>query len=92
MHDHTDPNATLLEFPCRFPVKVFGINDGDFQHTVHELIKPHVPDLTTADISHNTSSSGKYMSVTVTIIARDKAQIDAIYADLTDSDAVAMAL
>jgi len=83
---------TLLEFPCRFPVKAFGERGGDFEQTVYELVKPHVPELSPNDLSQRTSRTGRYVSVTVRVIARDKAQLDAIYADLTASDAVLMAL
>lgn len=83
---------TLLEFPCRFPVKVFGAADGDFETVVFELVKPHVPELERGDLSRNRSSGGRYVAVTVEIIARGQDQLDAIYADLTDSADVLMAL
>lgn len=83
---------TLLEFPCRFPLKVFGAADGDFEAVVFELVKPHVPELERDDLSRNLSSAGRYVSVTVEIIARSKGQLDAIYTDLTASDDVLMAL
>lgn len=83
---------TLLEFPCRFPLKVFGAADGDFETVVFELVKPHVPELERGDLSRNRSAAGRYVAVTVEIIARSKSQLDAIYADLTDSDKVLMTL
>lgn len=85
-------DETLLEFPCRFPIKAVGARDGEFEQRIRELIKPHVPELSTADMSRNTSRAGNYLAVTVTIRARSKAQIDAIYADLSASDWVLMAL
>lgn len=83
---------TLLEFPCRFPIKAFGEDSEGFEATVYELVKPHVPDLQPDDLSRNLSRGGRYVAVTVEIVARSKGQIDAIYADLTASDAVLMAL
>lgn len=85
-------NDTLLEFPCRFSVKAFGEKDSDFEQTVFELIKPHAPDLEAGDLTHKQSSSGRYLSVTAHITARSKAQLDAIYRDLSNHDAVVMAL
>lgn len=87
-----DERETLLEFPCRFPIKAFGKHDTAFEQTVYDLIKPHVPDLSTDDISWRTSSGGRYIAVTVQIIARSQSQLDAIYHELTDCDAVLMAL
>jgi putative lipoic acid-binding regulatory protein len=43
-------------------------------------------------VTTNSSSSGKYLSVTVTIEARSKAQLDRIYQDLTDCEQVLVAL
>lgn len=83
---------TLFEFPCRFPVKAFGEDSADFERTVFELVKTHVPELTEDDLSRNTSRRGRYVAVTVEVIARSRQQLDAIYSDLTASEAVLMAL
>lgn len=87
-----DKDETLLEFPCQFPIKVFGKQEGDFEQRVYELIKVHVPELQRAHLSRRDSSGGKYLAVTAHIQAHSQAQLDAIYYDLTDSDAVLMAL
>lgn len=83
---------TLLEFPCRFPVKAFGEDNDEFETLVYELVKAHAPDVEPADLSRNLSRGGRYRAVTVEIIARSKDQLDAIYADLTDHEAVLIAL
>lgn len=84
--------TTLLEFPCRFPVKAFGEKDNDFQDIVFELIKAHVPELEPGDLSHRLSSNARYIAVTAHITARSQAQLDAIYHDLSAHSAVLMAL
>jgi len=86
------PDTTLLEFPVRFSLKTFGTKDSDFENTVFELVKPHVPELERDDLRRKLSSGGRYVSITVTFIARSKPQLDAIYQDLTDHDAVIMSL
>lgn len=83
---------TLLEFPCQFPVKAFGNKGGDFENIVFDLIKAHVPELKRSDLTRKHSSSGRYISVTAHITVHSKAQLDAIYTDLSDHDAVIMAL
>lgn len=83
---------TLLEFPCRFPIKAFGNDADDFESLVYELVKAHAPEVTPDDVSRNTSRAGNYLAVTIEIRARSQDQIDAIYADLSASDAVLMAL
>ena len=51
-----------------------------------------MPELAEGDLSTKESSGGKYLSVTVSIRAESKAQLDAIYQALTDSGAVLMSL
>ncbi|MBL4763396.1 MAG: DUF493 domain-containing protein [Gammaproteobacteria bacterium] len=88
----TDTEETLLEFPCDFPIKAFGKQNDDFDVFVVELVRRHVPDLGEGAVTTNTSTKGKYLCVTVTIHATSKAQIDAIYKELTDDKRVVMAL
>lgn len=89
----TPPKESALEFPCAFPIKTFGSGAApEFEQIVYDLVKPHVPELAPSDISHKQSSSGRYLSVTVDIIARSQTQLDAIYQDLSDSTHVLMSL
>ncbi len=83
---------TLLEFPCQFPIKVMGKNQADFDHSIMDLIKPHVERLDKSQVRVKSSKGGKYLAVTVTIQADSKAQLDAIYQDLSASSLVIMAL
>lgn len=85
-------DTTLMEFPCRFSIKAFGEQDAAFEQTVFDLIRAHVPELEPDDLAQKASTRGRYVSVTVTIIAQSRAQLDAIYQDLTDHDAVVMSL
>jgi len=88
----TESNDTLLEFPCDFAIKAFGKKDSDFEQTVYELVKVHAPEISLDDLSAKQSSGGKYLSVTASIRAQSKPQLDAIYQALTDSDDVLMSL
>ena len=83
---------TLFEFPCQFPIKAIGRDQGDFKALVIELIGRHVDGLDDADITTRPGNKGNYLAVTVTIEATSKAQLDAIYQDLSDHDEVIMAL
>lgn len=87
-----DTRETLLEFPCRFPIKAFGKHSGDFEERVYTLVKAHVPELERSDLTARDSRGGKYLAVTAHITARSQAQLDAIYGDLSDASAVLMAL
>jgi len=72
-----------LQFPCAFPIKVMGVGDPGFQMLVVELVRQHAPDLDEAQVRVRDSRAGRYQSVTVTVNARDRAQLDAIYQDLS---------
>jgi putative lipoic acid-binding regulatory protein len=82
----------LLEFPCDFPVKVFGQGAENFDLTVVEIIRRHAPDLGEGAVSVRPSRGGRYQAVTVTIRATNQAQLDAIYRELGACEAVLMAL
>ena len=72
-----------LQFPCAFPIKVMGVGDPGFQMLVVELVRQHAPDLDETQVRVRDSRAGRYQSVTVTVNARDRAQLDAIYQDLS---------
>ena len=82
----------LLGFPCSFPIKVMGRGGEDFELLVVELVRRHVPDLGEGAVKSRTSRRGNYISVTVTVQARSREQLDAIYRELSACERVIMAL
>ncbi len=83
---------TLLKFPCSFPIKAMGKAEPDFDALVVEIVRRHAPDLHENAVRSRFSKSGRWLSVTITIKASSKAQLDAIYRDLTDHEKIVMAL
>ena len=83
---------TLLEFPCRFPIKIMGANEPDFTRHAMALVSSHVDDLRDDDIESRVSRNGRFLALTISIQARSKAQLDAIYRSLSQSKRVLMAL
>lgn len=79
-------------FPCDFPIKVFGLANDTFEKTVLTIIHKHVPDLAENALRTRASKDGKYLSITVTIHAKNREQVDNIYRELTKSEVVIMAL
>jgi len=79
---------SLIEFPCRFPIKAMGRNEVEFEAHVLQIISPHVHDITAEDISIRPSRNGRFLSVTVTVDARDRAHLDRIYRTLTASEKI----
>jgi len=88
----SDPEQELMTFPCRFPIKAMGRAEPGFDLIVVELIRRHIPNLHEGAVVSRSSKGGKWVSVTVTIQAESKAQLDAIYRDLSAHDKIHMAL
>jgi putative lipoic acid-binding regulatory protein len=87
-----EPSESLLQYPCDISIKVMGNNTADFETLVMELIRPHVPDLDQSRVRVRASRNKRYLSLTVTINATSRAQMDASYQALSDHDQVVMAL
>jgi putative lipoic acid-binding regulatory protein len=83
---------TLLEFPCVFPLKVMGRADGALAEIVLEIVRRHAPDFDGASMETRVSSGGKYLSLTCAINATSRAQLDALYGELSGHPAVKFAL
>ncbi|MEM1412267.1 MAG: DUF493 domain-containing protein [Pseudomonadota bacterium] len=83
---------TLLEFPCAFPIKAMGRNEDDFETLVTTLVFKHAAPVPGEAVRTNASGEGNFVSVTVTVEATSRDQLDRIYQDLTDCDRVLMAL
>jgi putative lipoic acid-binding regulatory protein len=89
---HMTGNDSPLTFPCRFPIKVMGKNLPGFEATVVTLVQRHAHDFDATTIQSRLSKGDRYLSLTLTVHATSKAQLDAIYRDLTACEDVAMVL
>jgi len=87
-----EENPELLQFPCQFPIKAMGRHDDQFAALVTDIVSKHTGPLESHQVHVNGSKTGRFLSVTVTIEAQSKAQLDAIYMDLSGNKAVLMAL
>lgn len=83
---------TLLEFPCAFPIKAMGRNADDFETLVTTIVFKHAAPHAGDAVKVAASGEGNFISVTVTIEATSRDQLDRIYQDLTDCEQVLMAL
>ena len=93
LHDLSlEEGETLLKFPCEFPIKAMGLACDELEIAVIEIINRHVENLAEDALRMRPSKNGKYMAITITITAHSKAQLDAIYMDLTACEHVSVAL
>ena len=87
-----DEPESLLTFPCVFPMKVMGRREDGFAQAVAEVVLKHVPDFHPDTMEMRTSRNGRYLSLTVTINAKSREQLDALYSELSRHPMVMMML
>ena len=83
---------SIIEYPLDFPIKVMGRREPKLVNTIVEVIKRHAPDFDPATVEMRTSKKNNYLSVTCTIRATSREQLDALYRDLCDHPSVVMVL
>ena len=81
-----------LQYPILFPLKVTGLNEPDFEDFVIEIVRRHIPELLEENITSKLSNGNKYLSVSFSFIAESRAQVDALYSELSSHKRVLMIL
>ncbi|MFW5431835.1 MAG: YbeD family protein [Methylophilaceae bacterium] len=81
--DNAEPQETLIEFPCDFPIKVMGETHDDFSAEIIKTIRKLEPKFDARKVELRASSAGKYTSLTCTCYVESKQQLDNIYLALT---------
>jgi len=81
-----------LKYPLLFPLKIIGLDEPDFEDFVIGIVRRHVPELLEENILSRMSAGNKYRSVAVQFIAVSRAQVDALYAELSSHKRVIMIL
>ena len=74
---------SLLAFPCDFPIKVMGQRQDGFAQAVLETVLRHAPDFDAAAMEMRPSTKGNYLSLTCTVRAVSREQLDALYRELS---------
>jgi len=85
-------DETLLEFPCRFPIKMMGRDSEQFRRVAIELVEAHTGRIPENDITMTSSRRGTFLSITVTIDAESREQLDNIYRALSAHEEILVAL
>ena len=83
---------SLLAFPCDFPIKIMGQTQPGFAQAVLAVVTRHAPDFDAATMEMRNSREGKYLTLTVTIRAVSREQLDELYRELCDHPMVKMVL
>ena len=85
-------DPSLIEYPLDFPLKIMGKNEPGFANAVVEVVRRHAPDFDESTVELRRSKKSSYLSVTCTIRAVSREQLDALYVELNDQPNVVMVL
>ncbi len=88
-----DPRKdSLIEYPCRFPIKVMGAMVDGFADAMASVALEFDPAFDTASMELRPSKGGNYLGVTLTITATSREQLDGLYLRLTSHPMVKIVL
>lgn len=90
--DKPELQASLLEFPCEFPLKIMGRTRPGFAQAIAEVVQKHAPDFDAATVEMRPSRENRYISLTATINAQSQQQLDQLYKELCDHPMVSLVL
>jgi hypothetical protein len=86
------PDDSLLEFPCDFPIKIVGRTTEGFEEFVLTIVQRHAGRGTKVAVKSRLSRDENYVAVTCAFRAETRAQVDALYAELSGHERVLMVL
>lgn len=77
------PEQSLIQYPCRFPIKVMGANTAEFIRTMTAVAQGFEPGFNESHIEQRPSRAGNYMGLTLSIEVHNREQLDEVYRALT---------
>ena len=83
---------SLIDYPCDFPIKIMGRTEPGFAQAIVDLVTRHAPDFDSSRVEMRVSKKSHYLSLTCTIRATSREQLDQLYRELCDHPAVVMVL
>lgn len=90
--DGPDLLHDLIAFPCDFPIKIMGRTQAGFAQAAIEIVRRHAPDFDPATVEMRPSREGRYLSLTCTVRASTREQLDDLYRELCDHPMVTLVL
>lgn len=86
------PEQSLIEYPCRFPIKVMGANVEGYVAAMTHIARQFDPGFEADSIEQRPSRSGNYLGLTLTLLVTSREQLDEIYRTLTSHPMVKVVL
>lgn len=85
-------DESLITYPCDFPIKIMGVTQESFAQTMVELVRLHDPEFDASKMEMRPSAKGNYLSLTVTVRATSREQLDNLYRTLSSHAMVKVVL
>lgn len=82
LKEHPEKEAEGLSFPCDYPVKAMGPNTEKFKQEMLFIVQKHFHEVNESGLRTNQSKTGKYQSVTITVHAKSRLQLEALYREI----------
>jgi uncharacterized protein len=86
------PGKSLIEYPSAFPIKVMGAQVEGFTEAVVRIAQQFDPGFDASTVESRPSKAGNYLSLTVTVTATSREQLDELYRTLSTHPMVKVVL
>jgi putative lipoic acid-binding regulatory protein len=86
------PEQSLIEYPCRFPIKVMGANVEGYVAAMVHVARSFEPDFDDSTVEHRPSKGGNYLGLTLSVHVTSREQLDELYRTLTTHPMVKIVL
>lgn len=86
------PAESLIEYPSDFPIKIMGAMHDAFAETIVDVVLQHDPTFHAGKVEMRPSTKGTYLSLTVTVRATSREQLDNLYRALSSHPMVKVVL
>ncbi len=80
----TDSEPPKITYPCAWQYKLIGMNPDDVKQAVHEIIADHQHTI----VHSKTSSSGKYISLSLELEVHSEEHRDSFFMQLREHIAI----
>jgi putative lipoic acid-binding regulatory protein len=87
-----NPVDSLIEYPCDFPIKIMGAMQDAFAQTMVDVVSSYDAEFHAGKLEMRPSTKGNYLSLTVTVRATSREQLDNLYRALSSHPMVKMVL
>ena len=82
----------LIEFPCRYPIKIIVATGERHIAEVIDIVRCHSPKVSPDDINRRSSRGDKFVSLRVNLWAEGESHLKALYQELLAHQAVRIIL